>query len=47
MKPEDISKMHKDSFDFAMSTGLANLCEKLQPCEMEFPETVNIKLYKF
>ena len=39
--------MHIDSFDFAMSEGLMHLCERLQPCEIEFPEGQNLKFCKF
>lgn len=47
MKTQSISKMHIDSFDWAMSEGLMHLCERLQPCEIEFTESVGVKVYKY
>ena len=47
MNIESISRMHIDSFDYSMSEGLLHLCERLQPCEIEFPDLFGIKLYKF
>lgn len=47
MSADSISKMHIESYDYSMSDGLMHLCERIQPCEIEFSEPVGIKLYKF
>lgn len=47
MSIESISRMHTDSFDYAMSEGIMHLCERLQPCEIELPDGAGIKFYKF
>lgn len=49
MKAGEISRIHIENFNYAMSEGLDKLCERLLPCEMEAPEGTNpgFSLYKF
>ncbi|CAG9310885.1 unnamed protein product [Blepharisma stoltei] len=39
---QDITQTHIDSFDYAMTEGLLHLCERLLPCEIEFPENSDV-----
>ena len=49
MKAWEISRIHIENFNYAMSEGVEKLCERMLPCELEAPKGTNpdFSLYKY